>query len=112
MARRTEGRFQKPLFRRKTAKKGQIGTWQSAIQGLNGGLSGVPAHLSARLCASLKIDGDRNSFLLGIPAGQLKGKKPVAVFWSNAQGRFENEAADLSKTAGADASQGLTLNPR
>jgi hypothetical protein len=62
----------------------------------------VPAHLSARLCASLKTNGDRISFLLGIPAGHLKGKEAIVIFES-AQGRSGNGAADLSETAGADA---------
>ena len=39
----------------------------------------MPAHLSARPCASLQIYGDRNSFLLDIPAGHLRGKQGIVV---------------------------------
>jgi len=62
----------------------------------------VPAHLSARLCASLQTHGERNNFLLDTRTGYLKGEKAFAVFVS-VQGRSGNGAADLSETAGAAA---------
>jgi hypothetical protein len=67
----------------------------------------VPAHLSARLCASLKTNGDRNSFLLDIPAGHLKGTKAATVFGeprtAGPASRKGFRLVDLSKTAGAEA---------
>jgi hypothetical protein len=40
----------------------------------------VPTGLSARLCASLQIDGDWTTFLFGIPVGHLKGRVPALPF--------------------------------
>jgi hypothetical protein len=67
--------------------------------------------LSARLCASLQIDGGRNVFLLDIPAGHLKGNS-----WRHCDAKARkaasgNGTADLSKTAGAETRKGRRLIP-
>jgi hypothetical protein len=67
--------------------------------------------LSARLCASLKTYGERNLFLLETRLGSLKGTKPDAIVAVEMRKAVPERAADLSKTAGAEGPQGLTLNP-
>jgi hypothetical protein len=65
--------------------------------------------LSARLCASLQTSGDRSLFLLA-SYGLLKGRTETVVR-VDVQGCLPIwEAADLSKTAGAEAF-GPMLNP-
>jgi hypothetical protein len=59
--------------------------------------------LSARLCASLQANGDRNFFLLGIPAGHLKGKRAFGMGLRARKAGPATGRADLSKTAGAVA---------
>ena len=63
------------------------GAWQKGREGLDKRYRACRPCLSARLCASLQINGDRNSFLLDIPAGHLKGKRAGVIASSDAQGR-------------------------
>ena len=74
--RRTEGRVL-PTFSRGICAKRRLA--KRRLDGLNEAHRACRPNLSARLCASLQINGDRNLFLLDIPAGHLKGKKTDAI---------------------------------
>ena len=50
-----------------------------ALHPLDGALTGVPAHLSARLCASFQKH-DKEPIPFGIPAGFVKGRAPDRIF--------------------------------
>src|SRR4029453_297522 len=65
-------------------------------------------YLSARLCASLQIDGERNLFLLEARVGSLKGRSPIPL-QCEACRAVPERGADLPKTAGAG---GLARAPR
>jgi len=63
----------------------------------------VPAHLSARLCASLQINGDWNSFLLDTQAGTSEREEAHRRFLRACKAGPQKGSADLSETAGAKA---------
>ena len=69
----------------------------------------MPAQFVGTPLRVSKNNGDWKLFLLGIPAGHLKGKDRFHCF-EGAQGQFANELTDLSKTAGAEVAR-PTLNP-
>jgi hypothetical protein len=62
----------------KNRKKTQLNTWQNGNEGLDQAHRACRPNLSARLCASLQTQGDRNLFLLETRLGHLKGKSPMA----------------------------------
>ena len=77
------------------------------------GVMGVPARLSARLCASLQYHGELDHDLLDIPAGHLRGREEFFRIFSDGarpSGPETGLKANLSKTAGADVF-GHRLNP-
>ena len=85
--------------------------WQSGSKGLNWMYRACRPNLSARLCASLQTYGERNLFLLETRVGSSERKRADAIKNVKAHKTVRSWTVNLSKTAGADGSQGRTLNP-